>query len=147
MSSVYLSRLCCLPQIEKKNWIMRMKRVKVADNGSYTCIINNSYGELRWTFTLHVYTGEIVWDTSMGDGDPAQAITPSWKKYPPKWALPEKIVLHIRLSYLVLDFYRVWVKALGLFFLKNFFVGGLFPFTEHVFRCRDLFPWCFSLAD
>ena len=108
MSSAYLSRLCCLPQIEKKNWIMRMKRVKVADNGSYTCIINNSYGELRWTFTLHVYTGEIVWDTSMGDGDSAQAImNPVLKKIPPEMSTPRK------------DCVTYSVKLLGVRFLSS----------------------------
>jgi len=36
-----------------------MQRVALSDEGNYTCIINNSYGELRWTFNLHVYTGEM----------------------------------------------------------------------------------------
>lgn len=43
--------------IEKKNWMLRMQRVALSDEGNYTCIINNSYGELHWTFILHVYTG------------------------------------------------------------------------------------------
>ena len=55
----------------------------ISSEGNYTCIISNSYGELRWTFTLHVYTDR--WHIATANtltltGDNAKAWKSSFKQ-------------------------------------------------------------------
>ncbi|KAK2559364.1 Fibroblast growth factor receptor-like 1 [Acropora cervicornis] len=54
------TRLKVHPSLTSLNWYLRLKELRLADSGEYTCIVSNPYGSINRTYNLQVISGKNV---------------------------------------------------------------------------------------
>ncbi|XP_074612680.1 fibroblast growth factor receptor 2-like isoform X3 [Acropora palmata] len=52
------TRLKVHPSLTSLNWYLRLKELRLADSGEYTCIVSNPYGSINRTYNLQVISGK-----------------------------------------------------------------------------------------